>query len=52
MNERVLTILALLKKGTEPKHRPYFILLVILVMVGAILALARSRCRRDLSFRA
>jgi len=42
MNERVLTILALLKKGTEPKHRPYFILLVILVMVGAILALGAA----------
>lgn len=42
MMERVSTLFALVRKGTQPEYRPYFVLLVVLVMVGAILALGAA----------
>lgn len=42
MMERVSTLFSLVRKGTQPEYRPYFVLIVILVMVGAILALGAA----------
>ena len=42
MIDRVTTLYELVKKGTQPQHRPYFLLLVILVLAGAILALGAA----------
>jgi hypothetical protein len=42
MRERVATLLELVKKGTQREHRPYFVLLVILVLAGAILAIGAA----------
>ena len=42
MIERVATLAALLRKGTQRQYRPYFVLLVILVLVGSILAIGAA----------
>lgn len=42
MIDHVNTLAALLRKGTQPQYRPYFILLLILVVVGSALALGAA----------
>ena len=42
MMERVATLLDLVKKGLKREYLPYLAVLVILVLVGAVLALGAS----------
>jgi len=42
MRDRITTIGALLRKGTQPQYRTYFVLLVILVLVGTVVALGAA----------
>lgn len=42
MMDRVATLTELLRKGTQREYRPYFLLLLVLVLVGGVLALGAA----------
>jgi len=40
--DRVVTLVDLFKRGLRREHRPYFVVLVILVLAGVILSLGAA----------
>jgi hypothetical protein len=42
MIDHLTTLTALLRKGTQRQYRPYFVLLLILVVAGSALALGAA----------
>ena len=42
MIDRVATLFDLVKKGMLPEHRPYFLLILVLTLVGALLAVGAA----------
>ena len=42
MIDHLTTLTALLRKGTERQYRPYFLLLLIVILVGSILTVGAA----------